>query len=524
MGGPDVEAMAVTDDHVAAIGTADELMAQFPTAERVDLGDRIVIPGLNDAHVHLAMAAESELHLDLSYERVSSIAEIRGAIAARAATVPAGSWIQGVRYDDARIADGRLLTRWDIDAAAPHHPVVVLHVAGHWGILNSVALQAAGFDDSSIAPDGGAFGRDAAGHLNGVLFEQALFDVAYPSLTHRPAAVIPEPSPEAVLAGLVTAQQRFHAAGLTSIGEALVGAAEMSMFKTARQRDLLTMRVNMLVAAEHYRPLEQFGIAGDDRLRIGGIKTFVDGAIGGRTCLLEEPFEGRSDDYGIQTRTTDELRDIVRTVHGAGSQVCVHANGDRAIGVILGLFEEAQRNDPRPGLGHRVEHCTVVTEDILTRLARLGATAVPFGSYVHYYGERLQEWYGNRVSRMFAHRSLLDAGVAVAGSSDFPCGPYQPLLGVQSCVTRRGWDGVESGPNQRISVGEALRLYTVGSANASGEGDVKGRLKPGFLADFVVLADDPRSVVPDTIGSIPVLETYVGGRQVWTAAAQQARA
>jgi predicted amidohydrolase YtcJ len=206
----------------------------------------------------------------------------------------------------------------------------------------------------------------------------------------------------------------------------------------------------------------------------------------------------------------------VRMVHTAGSRLGVHANGDRAIGLLLDQFEASAAEDPRPELHHRIEHCSVINENILTRMRRLGAIAVPFGSYVHYHGGNLVAWYGaQRLERMFAHRSFLDAGVAVAGASDFPCGPFEPLLAMQSCVTRTGWDGTPVGVSQRIAARLALELYTTGAAYASGEQAVKGRLAPGYLADFVVLSEDPLEVEPANLAAIAVRATFVGGAQVW---------
>ncbi len=281
------------------------------------------------------------------------------------------------------------------------------------------------------------------------------------------------------------------------------------------------MRVNMLLHYEHYDLLAKHEFrtgAGDERLRLGGIKSFVDGAIGGRTCLMEEPFEGTSDDFGMQTVDDATLSDVVRRAHLDGNRVCVHANGDRAIRKLLGFLEAANREKDRPHIHHRIEHCSIVDDAILERMRALGAIAAPFGSYVHYHGGKLLEWYGpRRIERMFAHRSFLDHGVAVAGSSDYPCGPYQPLLALQSCVTRTGYDGVPLGVSQRITPEEALALYTVNAAYASDEHESKGRIAPGFLADFVVLGDDPLTADPSTLGAIDVRATYVGGVQVWSA-------
>ena len=460
---------------------------------------------------------------------MSSLADLTRVVRTEAARTPPDGWVRGSRYDDAKMPEGRVLTRRDLDEVAPDVPVFVLQVAGHWGVANSRALELGGIDDDSEPPSGGDYGRDGSGRLNGVLYEQALFDFAYPSVSRRAGTVVPASTEEDRLIGLRRAVERWHAAGLTSICDALVGPADLRLFQTARERGLLTLRTGMLISAEHYGlvselvsdlgsdPDSNLGSdpgyghgSGAEWLRFVGVKTFVDGAIGGRTCLLAEPADGVR---GIQTTTTAELGEIVRTVHGDGNRICVHANGDRAIRILLDQLEKAYQDGPGPR--HRIEHCSLVDDEILRRMRTIGAIAVPFGSYVHYHGGRLLDWYGpERVSRMFAHRSLLDAGITVAGSSDYPCGPYEPLLALQSTVTRRGFDGAEVAPEQRITAGEALALYTTGAATATGEDDVKGRLAPGYLADFVVLADDPLTCAPERIADIAVLATYVGGAPV----------
>jgi predicted amidohydrolase YtcJ len=514
-----VEALAMLAGQVIAAGGISKLKQVFPEAPITDFGENIIVPGFNDAHIHLAQAADLLLYLDVSPDTVSSIEDIKREIGNAAQTKSTGSWIRGVRYDDAKTKEKRILTRWDLDEVALNHPVLVIHVAGHWGIANSCALAAGNVDQDASPPEGGEFGREADGKLNGVLYEKALFNFAYPQLAPEGQSVMPALGFEERISGLERAVQLFHAAGLTSVCDALVGPDDLRLFTEGLRRGLLTLRVNMLVAAEHYSKMRSLGLVGKlggDRLRICGIKTFVDGAVGGRTCLMEQPFEGSSDDYGIQSRSTAELRDIVQEGHENGTQVCIHANGDRAIKLVLNLYEEAQTNKYKPALRHRIEHCTIVNEDIVQRIKRLNAFVIPFGSYVHYHGAKLLDWYGDeRVQRMFAHKWFFDSGIAVAGSSDFPCGPYQPLRAIQSCVTRQGFDGAHVGVNQKVTVREALWLYTVGAALSTGQERTKGRLAPGFSADFVVLEQDPFTVDPNRIAEIPVSETWVGGQKVW---------
>ncbi|WP_163512955.1 amidohydrolase [Fodinicola acaciae] len=508
------DAFAVADGRVVANGPLDLLRERYPDADVLDFPHDVVVPGFHDAHIHLGMASEDLLHLDLSPDAAPSLGALVAAIGADAAKAPAGAWIRGSRYDDAKMPEGRVLDRWDLDEVAPDHPVLVLHVAGHWGVMNSVALGLAGITDESEPPPGGDYGRDGSGHVNGVLYERALFDVAYSSASRAGQTVVPASTRADKLVGLGRALEKWHAAGLTSICDALVGPDEIGLFSDAKDAGLLTMRTGFLVGAEHYemvRKLDFRSDLGDEWLRFVGVKAFVDGAIGGRTCLLDDPGEHI---HGIQATATKDLHELVRTVHGDGRVIGVHANGDKAIRIVLDAYEAAQAADPRPGLRHRIEHCSVVDDDILRRMKDIDAMALPFASYVHYHGGKLIDWYGEeRVSRMFAHRSFLDAGVTVAASSDYPCGPYEPLVGMHSMVTRRGFDGVEIGPSQRISAAEALAMYTVNAAVTVGGKDPTGRLTPGGLADFVVLSADPLTS-PD-VSSIDVRATYVGGNCVF---------
>lgn len=518
------EALAVCGGAVLATGRVRELVQRYPEAERVDLHDGVVVPGFNDVHMHLAVTAEDLLHLDLSAGAVGSLKQLTTAIAREAQRIPPGQWIRGSRYDDAKMSENRVLSRADLDAVAPDHPALVVHIAGHWAVVNTAALTLAGLSDDSEPPDGGAFGRDAAGRLNGILYEQAYFDFAEPAAARVPEVVVPPSGQEARLSGMRRAVRMFHSAGLTSVTDALTGARDLALFRECERRGEMDLKLKVLVSYQDYdlvRDLPAGSELGQGRIRLGGVKAFLDGAIGGRTCLLEQPFEGRTDDYGLQTMTVGELRALTREVHEGGHRLCVHANGDRAIGLLLSHLADAQSRHPIPGASHRVEHCSIVTEDILRDMRRLGTAAVPFGSYVHYHGSKLLGWYGERrLERMFAHRWFLDMGIPVAGSSDFPCGPYEPLLAMQSCVTRRGWDGPVLAPGQRISAGEALALYTTRAAAVEGENQAKGRLAPGYAADFVVLDDNPLSVEPETIGQIGIRETYVDGVRVWSRDAQ----
>lgn len=521
MAGPDVRAFAVRDGRVADLDhDPAALRARHPGAELLDLGEACVIPAFNDAHAHPSMAAEDLLHLDASPEHTPTRRDLLALLAAEAAAAPPGAWIRASRYDHTRSCGGVALTRADLDAVSVRHPILLTHVGAHWGVANTPALAAGGYDDTSDPPAGGQLGRDGAGRLSGLLGEQALFDYCYPALAAGGAPVIPPASQADRLRALARFASRLHAAGIASVTDALTGPHELRLYAAARAAGGLRVRVNALLAHPHLDSYQELAAAdgfGDAWLRLGGVKLFADGAVAGRTCLVEQPFEG-SDDHGVQAIDPAELTRLAERCQRRGLRMAVHANGDRAIAMVLAAIEAATGRHGHTGPPHRIEHASILTPDLVAAMRRLGVVAVPFGGYIAYHGAKLLDWYGaDRLGRMFAHRWLLDAGVPTAGSSDYPCGPLEPLRALRSCVTRTSEDGRLLGPAQRINVREALALYTTGSAFAAGEQADKGRLAPGFLADFTVLAQDVTHISPERLDRVPVLATWVGGEPVFTA-------
>ena len=227
---------------------------------------------------------------------------------------------------------------------------------------------------------------------------------------------------------------------------------------------------------------------------------------------MSTPYVGRPDDYGILTMTQQEIDEAVEDAHRHRFQIGIHANGDVAIDMVLNAYERVQRIAPRPDPRHRLEHCTLVNPELLARIEAAGSIPTPFYTYVHYHGNKWSEYGEERMQWMFAHRSFLDYGIPVAGASDYIPGPYEPLMAIQSMVTRKDMEGRVWGPRQKIGVDEALRICTLHGAYASFEEHVKGTIAAGKLADFVVLESDPHDVDPDRIKHIAVARTVVGGR------------
>ncbi len=490
-----------------------------PGTTVLDLQGRTVLPGFIDAHEHLSWFAEEPLKLNLSPERIKSLSDLLARIRSEASRLQPGEWIQGVLYDDTKMAEGRPLTRDDLDAAAPAHPVIVVHVSGHWAVVNSTALKSGGLDERSSDPKGGALGRDpATGRLDGRLIEMAMFNFAFESLAVQPLVVPPFPR-EVRRRSLKQAAHILNAAGVCGVGDALTAPSYVTSYHDLCAAGELTLRVNMIIPYLFLPRLEQIGLLGpwgNEWVKCTGIKIIIDGAIAGRTAALKNGYAHNPQDHGVLLISEQaELDEIVGRIHRAGYQACVHANGDQAIEMALKAIERAQAEAPRPDPRHRIEHCTMIDDDLLAWMARLGVMALPFGSYLWQHGEKLLRFYGIRAARMFAHQSFLSAGVRVAGSSDHPAGLYPPLLGVQSMVTRQTASGEVIGPEEKISLEEAFRMYTLYAAYAAGEEHMKGQLIPGRLADLVVLEQDPWETPPDQISRIAIHMTIVGGRIVY---------
>ncbi len=509
---PRAQALAIRDGRFLAIGGNDDVAGLIgPDTQQLDLQGKTVLPGFIDAHIHvLSSGIRHVMAADCARPNIS---EVLNELSQMAKKTPDGDWVQGFKYDDTKTAENRFLTRYDLDTISTRHPIMVSHRAGHVYYLNSKALEVGGFNVETPDPPGGRFGRDEeTGDLNGVVYERAIDPITY---GHLPAV-----TPEIRRQGLRRICKMLSQAGLTSVHDAMVSNNELITYQEGRDSGDLTLRAYLLMFHDHFPALREAGIRtgfGDEYLRIGGIKMVADGAIAARTAYLSEPYVGSTCDHGILAMTADEIESRVMEIHQAGYQVCIHANGDATIDAVLSAYEKAQSLFPRKDPRHRIEHCTLVNPDLLRRMKAVGCIATPFCTYVYYHGEKMPFYGDNRLEWMFAQRSFLDHGIISTGATDYPPGPFEPLLGIQSCVTRVDSDGRLWGASQKISVEEALKIYTINGAYASFEEDIKGSIETGKLADLVVLGADPTQVDPMTIKDISVERTIVGGVTVYEA-------
>jgi predicted amidohydrolase YtcJ len=509
---PRAQAIAISEGRFYAIGTNQEVLALAAGgAKKIDLGGKTVIPGFIDAHTHPAEAGLDHLReVDCD---LRSIAQILDALRQRAAQTPPGQWVLGFKYDDTKTSDGRPLTIKDLDEAVPDHPALVEHRGGHTAWVNSLALRAGNLTNQTPDPLGGKYDRDpATGQLTGRLREnakdalEALIPNHFTRDDHRE--------------GVKLIARMMSKTGITSVTDALGTPDDLRAYQDARDAGDLKFRVYCSIYYPDLQHLLDAGIRtgfGDEWVRVGFMKMICDGSVSERTARVSQAYIGRPTDFGILVSTEDELYERSQKAHANGWQIGTHANGDVGIDTTLRVYERLQKETPRSDPRFRLEHCTVVNDSLIARIKNLGAIPTPFSTYVYYHGEKMKEYGAERLDHMFALRSFIDAGIRPTQASDYPPGPFEPMMALQSEVTRTDSRGNPWGLKQKITLEEAIRVGTLNGAYASYEEKLKGSIEPGKLADLVVLGQDPFKTDPSQLINIPVERTMMGGKWTWEA-------
>jgi predicted amidohydrolase YtcJ len=433
----------------------------------------------------------------------------------KAAITPPGKMINGYGYDDVLL--GRHPNRYDLDKVSTTQPVVITHGSGHITAVNSYVLNAAGITKETQDPAGGSLDRDPDGTPNGVIRESGRRLIG--KALHGTEITIPH---DQEIQGYLNCFRQYSARGITSVGIAGGSPSSFEMIQEVRDAGN-PVRVGFMFYEQWFNQLQTAGIErgfGDDRLRITAIKNFQGNSLSGRTAWLSEAYSDRPGYFGIPpARTQEELDKDFQQMWDAGWQVATHSNGDREIDMVLTAIERAAAKNPRPDARWRIEHASVMNQALLDRARKDGVILV-FHSYMWEYGDILASYGPKRLATMHAYRTAIDMGIHVAGHSDSPISAADPLLRIRDMVTREGKDGTVYGGNQRVSVDEAIRVWTLDGAWATFEENIKGSITPGKLADFAVLAKDPRQVTPESIKDIAVEATYMGGEKVYNAPAK----
>ncbi|MGA9348558.1 MAG: amidohydrolase [Anaerolineae bacterium] len=510
---PRAQAVAIIGNRIAAVGDDAQIKRlSAPGGEAIDLKGRTVLPGLTDCHIHFVGYALRLTRVDLS--GVESKAETIRRVAERAQTANPGEWLLGGGWDRNLWKDPSFPTKEDLDSVAPHNPVALDSKDGHSLWVNSLALTRAGITAATHSPAGGEIERQpGTGEPTGILKENA------EDLVER---VIEKPSLEAIQAALKVAMATAHRAGLTGIHDC-EGELAFVAFQELSKKGKLGLRVLMHVPVKNLDAAIGLGLRtvfGSEKLRVGSVKIFADGALGSRTAAMLAPYEDEPLNLGITVTSKEEMRELVRRASRAGLSVAIHAIGDRANRDVLDVLEDSRRSGEGMDLRHRIEHVQLLHPTDIPRLAKLGIIASMQPIHATSDMEMVKRHWGEERARgAYAWRSLLDAGTILAFGSDCPVETLDPLVGIHAAATRRRADGSPGPegwhPGERITVEDAVRAYTVGAAYASGEEREKGSITPGKLADLVVLSQDIFAIPPMAILETEVEATILDGQFVY---------
>jgi predicted amidohydrolase YtcJ len=512
------EAVAVEAGRVLMVGSDDEVLAAHPAAARFDVGGRTVVPGFIDAHNHYLATGEGMASMDARYPGIASVEDLAAAVASIADATPEGQWIRGFGFNHAKY--DRAPTRWDLDRATTSHPVAIQHVSGHYLLVNSAVLAAAGIDDDTPDPKGGSFVRDEAGRLTGLCLDAAtglVEPVAVDIGSHGPNFHT-RTSAEELLAAIERAGRAFVADGLTTVCDAQVTARELAAYREARSRGDWSVRVACMPLSHQLTEFETIGLAGpfgDNMLWLGPMKFYMDGALTGGTAAFSEPYGESAEFEGLLYWEPQELEEMVGRAHALGWQVGVHAQGDRAIEAVLDAFEAAMTAHPRPDPRHRIEHCGYPTPDQLERMARLGVIAINQPNYLHDLGDDFLARLGERAQWLQPMRAELNSGVRFAVSSDADVTTHRPLETIANAVLRTTIDGQSIGLDQALTTEEAVRAHTIEAAYSIFTEDWLGSIEPGKYADLTVIDGDLFSVPPEEIRHLNVWLTVIDGEVVY---------
>jgi hypothetical protein len=511
---PEVSAVAVRDGEIVWTGSTEAAGRWIGGSTRViELGDRVLVPGFADSHLHLLGLGDALAEVDLVGS--ASYDEVVARIAARAAVLPAGEWVTGRGWDQNDWPETRLPHHAALSAAVPDHPVWVRRIDGHAGLANAAALSAAGIAARSEAPDGGRILFDDVGSPTGVLVDKAMGLIA----PH-----VPSPTRDEQRRRTRRAIEHLLDRGVTAIHEAGLGADAIAMLKEMAEAGELTLRVHAMVRAgedDLHLPPEQTGwpsadVTGDGVLAVRAIKLSADGALGSRGASLLEPYHDEPGNRGLELADPETVLELSRFALQNGWQLCTHAIGDRANRVVLDAYQQALDEHPVEDHRFRIEHAQILATDDIPRFAELGV--LPSMQTQHQTSDMpwAEERLGaDRLAGAYAWRALLDTGVILPGGSDAPVEAVDPMASFQAAVTRSDEDGEPPEgwhPEQRMTREEALLHLTLWAAEGAFREDDLGSITPGKRADLVLLDADPMTVPASELNDIQVVMTVFNGR------------
>ena len=535
--GARANAMAIKGGKILFVGDIKNSL-QYKNAKTkvIDLKGKTIIPGFNDVHIHPNPETNfNELDHVIKVDTVTSISSLIKILTDKAKITPEGMLIRARGYNESKL--GVEPTCKILDEASVKHPIILTHASGHKSVVNTFILNINQITKETPDPKGGKFERFSDGSPNGICKEAAASN-----LTKNDAIIpFPEKSFVEVLANYRKYFNTLLSLGITSIGDAGADIKRLQIYQTLAAENF-PIRLNVMMIdkllpemeggdAHHetdsWKTLADFDNASiaqseTDFLRVKSIKVFHGNSLSGKTCWLYEPYQminpstGINDYYGIPyKRSQEQLDSLFLAIHKKGLQIAVHSNGDREIDMVLKAFEKVYASGNPLNIYHRIEHCSVINDRIISKIKQLGVIPV-LHNYIDELGDLLDPYGEERLNNMFATKSFLEAGVLSALHSDAPVSSYDPRKRWESTVTRTTSKGKVLGPKQCVDAEDALMMYTKGGANATGELAKKGSLEKGKFADFVIIAENPLTVQPSQIHNIHIVQTWVNGLKVFS--------
>lgn len=509
------DSVCVKGNKIIAVGNFHSLQHLIgPNTERIDLEGRSLLPGFNDAHLHLVLYGVNQLAISCKDPKIDSVEALLNALKEKAKTTPPGRWIRAWGFNETKVKEQRYPTLEELDIVSKVHPIIISRTCGHICVLNSAALKLANIDQHTPDPQGGVIEKDSKGNLTGRLIEAACMEMNN----------IATYSQDELLKAIEIANRDFIEAGITSIGEAgTFNADSFRALQFASQNGILQLRVYALLGSlndsrDFTEKILASGVltgTGDEKFKLGPVKLFTDGSSTGPTIATREGYTSNPENNGILYYSEEEIYNVLALAHKLGYQITVHAQGDKAIEMYLNVVERALNEAPRKDHRHRIEHAGISTPDLQQRIKELGMIPIPNPPFHYEFGESYINNYGERVNYMYPARDFIDKGIIAAAGSDSPITDYNPLLGIHTAVNRKTSNGVPVGESQAVEILEAIRMYTYNGANASFEENIKGSIEPGKLADLVILSDSILHVEKSNIKDLQVDVTMIDGKVVY---------
>lgn len=507
------EALAVNFGRIVACGTSEEML-KINAAEKIDLQGKVVLPGFIDSHQHILSYTKGRQSVNL--RGAKSWEEVKARLAERVASTPKGGWIKGTSFNHEDWEDPFLPTRKELDEISKDHPILISRYCMHIHVANTLALAAAGIDRNYKPSAENSVQFDEKGDPTGILFENAVT----PVLNVIPDPLATDEAKKEALAEVLRDISSYGITGVHTIQGKFCDAEEfLYLYQELEAEGRLPLR--LYVGFDEYPSFGMVTGFGNEKIRYGFYKIYSDGSLGSRAAKLFEPYSDMPGHTGVLNYSQEEINAMCQKAYDMNLQIAIHAIGDKGLDVALNAIEKVYYANPKPNQRFRLVHVMCVNEDLIARMKKLPVVLDIQPKFVSSNVKWSEKRLGPERSKYaYAWRRLIDEGFIISAGSDSPVEPYNPFLGIYGVVTRQDLEGYPEGgwyPEQRVTVYEAIEMYTKNSAYAAFEENIKGTIKPGKLADFIVVDQNPFTIDSKGLKDIKIEKTYLGGEEVYSA-------